>query len=350
MVTYDNHTNIREFNDKVHNHNEPHDSLQAPVKPPRKPALEPPQVDEGWWEAVLAEEEAEPHSNSANHAARNAGPNNRGNVVHPIEQEEMDWKHANQLYEQDQAIELVVVGYNRGGLLVSSEGIQGFVPVSHLVETPCTDLESDDWLASYVDRTLLLKVIECDPERGRIVFSERAALSEPGSRIYLLNHLEPGDCIQGAITNITDFGVFVDLGGVEGLIHVSEISWGRVHHPADVVNLGQKVSVYVIQVDRERARVALSLKRLHQNPWETVQTRYYPGQITEAVVTSIVPFGAFARLEEGLDGLIHISEMNQVVKAGLLDGPLTEGQQIKVRVLHVDSNRQRLGLSLRLTE
>ncbi len=350
MVTYEKQPNIREINDKMHDHNEPHDNLQVPVKSHKKFYADSPPVDEGWWEAVLAEEEAEPRLNSTNHGSKGVNQTNRVNSTRPVEQEEMDWKHANQLYEHDQAIELVVVGYNRGGLLVSSEGIQGFVPVSHLVETPCTDLESDDWLASYLDRTLLLKVIECDPERGRIVFSERAALSEPGSRIYLLNRLEPGDCIQGAITNITDFGVFVDLGGVEGLIHVSEISWGRVHHPADVVELGQKVNVYVIQVDRERARVALSLKRLHQNPWETVQTRYYPGQITEAVVTSIVPFGAFARLEEGLDGLIHISEMNQVFKAGLLDGPLTEGQRVKVRVLHVDSDRQRLGLSLHLSE
>jgi small subunit ribosomal protein S1 len=350
MVTYDNQSNIREINEKVHDPNQPLDSSRAPLKPMRKISPEPPRIDEGWWEAVLAEEEAEAHAVSANHTAKNSGLNNRANAAHPVEQEEMDWQHANKLYEEDKAAEMVVVGYNRGGLLVNNDDIQGFVPVSHLVETPCTDLESEEWLASYVNRTLLLKVIECDPERGRIVFSERAALSEPGSRIYLLNRLEPGDCIQGTITNITDFGVFVDLGGVEGLIHVSEISWGRVHHPADVVSLGQKVDVYVIQVDRERSRVALSLKRLHQNPWDTVQNRYYPGQITDAVVTSIVPFGAFARLEEGLDGLIHISEMNQVVRAGLLDGPLTEGQQIKVRVLHVDSGRQRLGLSLRLNE
>ncbi len=354
MVTYENQSHIREINDKTtpvgrHEQNEPQEALQIPVKTPRKFNSEPPTVDEGWWEAVLAAEEAETFSNSSNHA-KNPALNSRANAARPVEQEEMDWKHANQLYEQDQVAELLVVGYNRGGLLVSSEGIQGFVPISHLVETPCTDVDSEEWIASYVNRTLLLKVIECDSDRGRIVFSERAALSEPGSRIYLLNHLEPGDCIQGTITNITDFGVFVDLGGVEGLIHVSEISWGRVHHPADVVELGQEVNVYVIQVDRERARVALSLKRLHQNPWETVQARYHPGQIAEAVVTSIVPFGAFARLEEGLDGLIHISEMNQVVKAGLLDGPLTEGQQVKVRVLHVDSNRQRLGLSLRLSE
>lgn len=336
----------------------------------------PPPIDEGWWEAVLAEEEAEAYA-SANGGAKNqstspknhsAGhlnprPADEANLSNPEAQtgeaSELNWQKALELYESDQVVTLDVTGYNRGGLLVEGENIQGFVPISHLVETPCTDPESDEWLAKYLERPLMLKVIECDPERGRIVFSERAALSEPGTRIHLLNHLQPGDCVRGSVTNITDFGVFVDLGGVEGLIHVSEISWGRVHHPSDVVGLGEFVDVYVIHVDRERARVALSLKRLHPNPWETAHSRYFPGQITEAVVTSIVPFGVFARLEEGLDGLIHISEMTHANQAsgaaGSASAPISaahlkEGQQIQVRVLHVDCARQRLGLSLRLSD
>ena len=125
---------------------------------------------------------------------------------------------------------------------------------------------------------MALKVIECDQERGRVVFSERAAQSQPGSRKLLLKNLQPGHCVVGVVTNVTDFGVFVDLGGVEGLIHVSEISWGRVHHPNDVLQLGQKVEVYVIQVEQERARVALSLKRMYPNPWETAEERYFPGR------------------------------------------------------------------------
>ena len=163
----------------------------------------------------------------------------------------------------------------------------------------------------------------------------------------LLRNLSPGSCAAGTVTNITDFGVFVDLGGVEGLVHVSEISWGRVQHPSEVVSLGEQVVVYVIQVDPKRARVALSLKRLYPNPWETAEDRYYPGQIVDAVITSIVPFGAFARLEEGLDGLIHISEINP---SDELDGigALHEGQPVRVRILHVDASKQRLGLSLKL--
>jgi small subunit ribosomal protein S1 len=264
--------------------------------------------------------------------------------------EALDWDKACELYEKDQAVGVEVVGYNRGGLLVNAPGLQGFVPVSHLVDNPGDSFDMEDWLGSYIERCLNVKVIECDQDRGRVVFSERAALAGSGSRNKLLTDLIPGDAIQGEITNITDFGVFVDLGGVEGLIHVSEISWGRVRHPADVVHLGQTVSVYVINVDRDRARVALSLKRLYSNPWETAEQRYFPGQLVDAVVTSLVPFGAFARLEEGLDGLIHISEMWQGDPSGDQAEPLQEGQHVRVRVLHVDGARQRLGLSLRLEE
>jgi small subunit ribosomal protein S1 len=303
-----------------------------------------PPIDEGWWEAVLAAEDEFPQivnersANSAELVNELKLPGSEGIDA-------VNWSKAVQIYENDLAVTLDVTGYNRGGLLVSGNGLHGFVPISHLIDIPCSSPDSDEWLKNYVDRSLFLKVIECNPERSRIVFSERAALSEPGSRLHLLNRLKPGDCVRGTVTNITEFGVFVDLGGIEGLIHVSELSWGRVQHPVNVVELGQVVEVHVIQVDRERVRVALSLKRLHPNPWETAAERYFPGQVTQAVVTSVVPFGAFARLEEGLDGLIHVSEIN-VGSEDKKKIPLLEGQQITVRVLHVDCQRQRLGLSL----
>lgn len=310
----------------------------------------PPPLDEAWWEAVLAEDEALGSALPPKGQAQgNSGGKSSGTRA-AAEPEPMNWDKATALYEQDETVCLQVTGYNRGGLLVTGEGLQGFVPISHLVEMPGADVDPERWLEQYVKQSLQLKVIECDQERGRVVFSERAALAEPGSRNQLLHRLKGGDCVRGTVTNITDFGVFVDLGGVEGLIHVSEISWGRVHHPADVVTLGQKVEVFIINVDRERARVALSLKRLYANPWETAQTRYFPGQVTDAVVTSIVPFGAFARLEEGLDGLIHISEIspgNPNLRPGEI---LREGQQVRVRVLHVDGSRQRLGLSLHVDD
>jgi small subunit ribosomal protein S1 len=158
-----------------------------------------------------------------------------------------------------------------------------------------------------------------------------------------------GQKIKGDVTNITEFGVFIDLGGVEGLIHISELSWGRVVHPADIVSLGENLEVMVIDVSPERCRVALSLKRLQPNPWETVRDRYLINDIVPATVTTIVSFGAFARLEEGLEGLIHVSEI-QLENGKTLKEILTPGSKINVRILQVDSAHQRLGLSLKLEE
>jgi small subunit ribosomal protein S1 len=310
----------------------------------------PPPLDESWWQAILAEDEA----HSAPGTARNSTPANQPNRVRSQnasgDSQNIDWDKASELYDYDQTIEMEVCGFNRGGLLVVGEDLQGFIPISHLVEAPQEGSDSDKFLSGYVGRMMPLKVIECDPQRGRVVFSERAALAEPGSRNVLLEQLQPGDHVTGNVTNITDFGVFVDLGGVEGLIHVSEISWGRVRHPSDVVELGQPVQVYVISVDQERARVALSIKRLYPNPWESADMRYAPGQVIEATVTSIVQFGAFARLEEGLDGLIHVSEMCPDGETVAPEDVLHEGQCVRVRILHVDGSKQRLGLSLKLEE
>lgn len=311
----------------------------------------PPPLDESWWEAVMAEDEAQ----SIPSISRTIGtyPAGSKNSVHhnTFEQTAVDWALAESLFLEDKVCTMQVTGHNRGGLLVSGQGLQGFVPVSHLLELTGDRSGNipEDWADPYLNCNLRLKIIECDQERGRVVFSERAALAEPGSRNDILNRLHPGDCIHGTVTNITDFGVFVDMGGVEGLIHVSEISWGRVRHPSDVVHYGQEIEVFVINVDQDRSRVALSLKRMYPNPWETAEVRYQPGLVTEAVITSIVPFGAFARLEEGLDGLIHISEIYQDGEHILPDEMFCEGQNVKVRILHVDAANQRLGLSTKLT-
>ena len=333
--------NPKEVGLKVNKHNQQHiDGGPLPL-------------DESWWAAVLAEEENQadihPHRSPSSPKVEN-----KHSAPHPsTKSAPIDWQRARQIYDRDEAISLHVVGHNRGGLLVEGGGLQGFVPLSHLIELTI-HCDADDpnnqniapILAAYLGRSLQLKIIECDPERGRVVFSERAALAAPGRRNQLLDSLRQGDCVRGMVTNITDFGVFVDLGGVEGLIHVSELSWGRVRHPSDAAAVGDQVQAYVIQVDKERSRVALSLKRLRSNPWDSVSSRYHIGQETEAVVTSVVPFGAFARQEEGLDGLIHVSEM---ASSGDKVDPrnlLYEGQQVLVRILHVDPTKQRLGLSL----
>ena len=302
-----------------------------------------PPLNEAWWTALLSEEE------------KFGSPNAQDNSLSCDIRKEtrlatVNWKQANQIFDDDETVHLKVCGFNRGGLLVQGEDLQGFVPLSHLVDfsTDKPDDDSDRSLADYVGEMMHLKIIECDQERGRVVFSQRAALAAPGRRTELLNSLTSGECLQGTVTNITDFGVFVDLGGIEGLIHVSELSWGRVRHPADVVNLGDVVKVYVINVDGERSRVALSLKRNQTNPWSTAEERYCPGQVTEAVITSILPFGAFARLEEGLDGLIHLSEMGISGKNIKPHELFNEGQKVEVRIIHVDADKQRLGLSLQV--
>ena len=306
----------------------------------------PPPIDDAWWMAIL--EDVEGRFTLKSHPKTDAGsqiePTNQSKAITP------DWDKAKELYQRDQVIEMEVTGHNRGGILVASDSLLGFVPMSHLLQVSrkCDEKKGlQKTLEAYHGRTLRLKVIECDPERGRVVLSERAAKTDPGRRIQLLDDLNEGDCVHGYITTITNFGAFVDLGGIEGLIHISELSWGRVRRPNDVVSEGQQVEVCVIQIDRKRSRVALSLKRLLPNPWENVETQYSPGQIIDAVVTSVVSFGAFARLDSGLDGLIHASELgdngNDDAKP---DEILSEGQRVRVRILQIDSNRQRLGLSL----
>ncbi|GAB4415921.1 MAG: hypothetical protein Kow002_01370 [Anaerolineales bacterium] len=302
-----------------------------------------PTIDDDWWDSLLAEDE------------RYAPPTPRSPAVTSSKKNESEhksnWSEVRKLYHQDQIVQLEVTGFNRGGVLVEGDGLYGFVPYSHLVDMPAESdaQERDDALKEYVGRTLKLKVIECAPEDGRVVFSERAALSEPGQRKNLFQSLESGQRIQGQVTNITDFGAFIDLGGVEGLIHISELSWGRVSHPSQIVTLGETVEAQVLEISPERCRVALSLKRIQSNPWERAEADFAVGKILPATVTNVVSFGAFARLEAGVEGLIHASEIR------LSDGQtvrdvLHAGQQVQVRVLHVDPLRQRMGLSLNLEE
>jgi small subunit ribosomal protein S1 len=294
--------------------------------------------DDGWWASVLAEEESRAPlpAVKAQKGYENGKPTS-------------DWKKAGLLYRQDEIVPLTVTGHNRGGLLVEGEELCGFVPCSHLVDLPFHSDEDcrEEILSSYNGRILRLKIIECVPEEGRLVFSERAARAEAGKRPELFNRLQVGQNLSGEVTNVTEFGVFVDLGGVEGLIHISELSWGRVSHPSQICKIGQPVKVLVMEVSPERCRIALSLKRLTPNPWEAAQANYPVDTVVPAIVTALVPYGAFARLEEGLEGLIHASEIplppNQAV-----EDVLSPGQNVQVRILQVDASRQRLGLSMKL--
>jgi small subunit ribosomal protein S1 len=311
-------------------------------------------ADDGYWDSLLTEGEfarsayiAEPPE-SIEPPREYLNPSHETNSL-PSSEEADDWRKIAEMMEQDAILSLKVVGYNRGGLLVEWESLRGFVPASQLVHFPASEQENErrDALVERVGDTLQLRVIELDAEKNRLILSERAAQVEAGTREHILTELKRGDIIMGKITNLCDFGAFVDLGGVEGLIHISELSWGRVGHPADILERGESVSVYVLDIDSNQARIALSLKRLHPDPWATVHERYQIGEMVEGKITNVVDFGAFACIEEGLEGLIHFSELAE----GHFLHPrnvVQEGEMIKARILSIDGRARRLGLSLRL--
>jgi small subunit ribosomal protein S1 len=229
--------------------------------------------------------------------------------------------------------------------LVKWDGVAGFIPASQL----CANVPYDDEplrqeaLARRIGSMVTLKVIEVDPAKTRLILSERAVQrsEEPGGNV--LDMLTPGDVRRGRVTNLCAFGAFVDLGGVEGLVHISEISWGRVSHPSDVLHAGQEVDVYVLNVEREQRRVGLSLKRLQPDPWSTVESRYRIGQVISGAVTNVARFGVFVRIEEGLEGLAHVTELAE----GPPDyhKPVREGDTVQVRITSIEPARHRIGLS-----
>ncbi|GIL13449.1 MAG: hypothetical protein BroJett038_21690 [Chloroflexota bacterium] len=313
-----------------------------------------PSIDEGYWSALLNEGEyAEPVRLAAESEEEILaetpyhfnGHHASGSII------EADWLEMQRIMDCDEVVELPVVGYNRGGLLVEWRSLHGFVPASQLTEFPvnASSLTRRKALTSWIGQKLLLRVIELNAEQNRLILSERAAHVRPGERAEILRRLRPGDCISGSVTNLCDFGAFIDLGGLEGLIHISELSWGRVGHPSEMLQRGEIVNVHVLDVDREAGRIALSLKRLYPDPWKTVGERYHVGQIVVGTITNVVDFGAFACIEEGLEGLIHVSELAE----GHFLHPrnvVNEGQQVEARILSIDSQARRLGLSLRLKE
>jgi small subunit ribosomal protein S1 len=264
--------------------------------------------------------------------------------------QEKSWRRLQQSYEAGEVIEAKVVNYNKGGLLVSLDGVRGFVPasqVSGISRGPETQKQSD--MARLVGTMLSMKVIEINRTRNRLILSERQAAQDvrEGRKDELLSSLKEGDVRSGVVTSVCDFGAFVDIGGADGLVHLSEISWSRVKHPSEVLKPGDKVNVYVLSVDNDRKRIALSIKRTQDEPWTTVGERYHLGQIVEGTITQLASFGAFARIEDGIEGLIHVSEMGD----GHAQHPrdvVQEGDTVQVRIIRIDPARRRMGLSMRL--
>ncbi len=265
-------------------------------------------------------------------------------------QMEADWRRAQAWMEEGRTVEAPVVDVNRGGLVVRFGLLRGFVPASHVERRPDMDPQAPPAkrLAPLKGQTLKLKIIEVDRNRRRLVLSEREAVREEreAARERLLAELEPGQVRRGRVKSLAKFGAFVDLGGLDGLVHISELSWKHVQHPSEVVQVGDEVEVYVLNVDREAGRVGLSLRRLQPKPWDTVLERYAIGQVVEGEVTKIVPFGAFVRLEDGIEGLVHVSELADRYVAHPRE-VVKEGDRVQVRILNIDPQAKRMGLSIK---
>lgn len=314
-------------------------------------------LDEAHWRELLRDESP---FGGGQRGSELSGPGADGNgsVIgrgHSPEQvsgrAEGYWEELGRRMASGEVFEAPVIGANKGGLLVRIGEAMGFVPASQLVDVP-SSLGSDELAADLearIGRTLRLRLIEVDPSRNRVICSERATDCADDQIDRRLEELEScvGRVVRGRVRALCDFGAFVDLGGIDGLIHISELSWLRIHHPSDVVVPGAEVSVYVLSVERSARRVALSLKRLEPDPWSQVLELYQTGDVAEAQITHVVDYGAFARLAEGVEGLIHLRELADREFSDPRE-IVTEGQHVRVRILHIDPVARRLGLSLRL--
>ncbi|MFN8467701.1 MAG: S1 RNA-binding domain-containing protein [Caldilineaceae bacterium] len=264
--------------------------------------------------------------------------------------QQRDWLIAQQLLESGEITSHRVRSFNKGGLTVEFNHLHGFVPASHILDMPrsLTEDQRREEFEARIGQEMRLKVIEVDPKRRRLVMSQMLAEREYRSAMKedLFKKIAVGDVVKGVVRSMRPFGAFVDIGGVDGLLHVSEIGFGAINHPREVLSVGQEVTVQVIRIDPESQRVALSRKRLLANPWEGIEQRYQIGMIVPATITRIADFGAFAQIEPGVEGLIHISEIADIAVAEPLK-TVRPGDKVQAKVLRVDPKRQRIGLSLR---
>ena len=256
-------------------------------------------------------------------------------------QYERAWGDIEKVKEEDGVVTGTVIEVVKGGLILDI-GLRGFLPASLVEMRRVRDL------APYIGQQLEAKIIELDKHRNNVVLSRRAWLEETQSavRTEFLNKLEKGQVREGVVSSIVNFGAFVDLGGVDGLVHVSELSWKHIDHPSEVVEVGQKVTVEVLEVDMSRERVSLSLKATQEDPWQTFARTHALGQVVPGKVTKLVPFGAFVRVEDGIEGLVHISELAER-HVDLAEQVVQVGQEIFVKVIDIDLERRRISLSLK---
>ena len=276
-----------------------------------------------------------------------------GNVVLSLKraQEQMSWENVEKLVEGDTTIESKIIGFNKGGLIVGVEGLRGFVPssqISALRRSQSTGDTPEQRWQKMIGQPISVRVIEVDRERRRLILSERAASSESRQSIKerVIEELEEGKVYTGRVTSLANFGAFININGADGLVHLSELSWDHIDHPREVLEVGQEVKVKVINVDREKKRIGLSVRALQSDPWRSRVEKYSVGQLVEGVITRLTKFGAFARLGGDIEGLIHISEIAE----HRIEHPkevLKEGEVKSLRVIRIDPDQHRIGLSLR---
>jgi small subunit ribosomal protein S1 len=277
--------------------------------------------------------------------------NQEGHAVVSIDRarQEKSWRRLQELHEANEVIEAEVTNYNKGGLLVNLDGVRGFVPASQVTEIRGGDEASKQAdMARLIGSSLPLKVIEINRHRNRLILSERQAVQERRDvmKERLIEELSEGEVRKGRVSSICDFGAFVDIGGADGLVHLSELSWSRVRHPSEVLRVGQEVDVYVLGINAQEKKIALSIKRTQAEPWSRVATAYEVGQLVRGTVTQLANFGAFARIEDGIEGLIHVSELvdDRVTHPKQV---VSEGEDLLLRIIRIDPQRRRMGLSLR---
>jgi small subunit ribosomal protein S1 len=261
-----------------------------------------------------------------------------------------DWEEAQAKMDAGELYTGQVASINQGGLIVPFGDLRGFVPASHVLNLPrgLDDEARAHHLSQLIGKDLTLKIIEVNPQRRRLVFSQREAQREARDQAkeQLLEKLSEGDIVQGRVSSLRDFGAFVDLGGADGLIHVSELAWRRVRHPGEILSVGMEIETYVLQLDREGKRIGLSLKRLEANPWDDAEQRYQIGQEVEGDVSRVVSFGAFVELTSGIEALLHVSQMGEPAPTNPED-VMAVGDHVVAEIISFEPDRQRMGLSLK---
>lgn len=275
-----------------------------------------------------------------------------GNVVlsYLRAREESDWETVEALLESNQPYQSQVIGFNKGGLIVPIGRLRGFVPASQIssLRRSSGQENPEQHFAQLVGQPVTVRVIEVDRARRRLILSERMALQETRETLKerLLDGLSEGEVRKGRVTSLADFGAFVNIDGADGLVHLSEISWERIQHPNEVLKVGDEVEVKVISIDRERKRIGLSIRQLQQDPWLQKVGDLKEGMLVEGTITHLTKFGAFARIKEDLEGLIHVSELSEQRVAHPKE-VVREGDVLTLRIIKIDPERRRIGLSLR---